>query len=152
MTTMTIPTSAIPAGPQFLIGLLASGHSDADIAATMGILPGRARTHVNRALVLVGAESRQYAVAMAYRHGWLTRQPTPRCGPPLPPRQLEAMQLRVAGATVSQAAILMGLLPAGYRGLEHRAADRLGARTLAHAVRLAIDSGVVELPDEEQRP
>lgn len=144
MTTFVIPRRTLPDAAQLILGLLAAGMTDGQIAAALDRAPGSVGTEIRRILTSLGAESRSQAVAMAYRQGWLDRVPAPRRGTPLAARQLEAVRLLVEGATASQTCIVMGLAPQGLRSLLRRACKRIGARGPAHLVRLAIDTGLVE--------
>jgi DNA-binding response OmpR family regulator len=61
-----------------VLGLLAMGRSQAEIAADLVISPKTVGTHLERILGKLGVHSRAQAVAVAYRHGLLERaiQPT----------------------------------------------------------------------------
>ncbi len=52
-----------------MLRLLARGHSNAELAAELGIGEGTARTHVGRVLAKLGLRTRVHAVIYAYEHG-----------------------------------------------------------------------------------
>ncbi|GAA0895146.1 response regulator transcription factor [Pseudonocardia zijingensis] len=60
-----------------IVGLVAHGLSNADIAATLTISEATAKTHVSRAMTKLGARDRAQLVALAYRHR-LVELPEPR--------------------------------------------------------------------------
>jgi DNA-binding NarL/FixJ family response regulator len=51
-----------------IVGLVAHGLSNSDIAATLTISHATAKTHVSRAMTKLGARDRAQLVALAYRH------------------------------------------------------------------------------------
>jgi DNA-binding NarL/FixJ family response regulator len=51
-----------------IVGLVAHGLSNTEIAATLTISHATAKTHVSRAMAKLGARDRAQLVAMAYRH------------------------------------------------------------------------------------
>lgn len=51
-----------------IVGLVAHGLSNADIATTLTISRATAKTHVSRAMTKLGARDRAQLVALAYRH------------------------------------------------------------------------------------
>ncbi|WP_028924689.1 response regulator [Pseudonocardia acaciae] len=51
-----------------IVGLVAHGLSNADIATTLTISHATAKTHVSRAMTKLGARDRAQLVALAYRH------------------------------------------------------------------------------------
>jgi DNA-binding NarL/FixJ family response regulator len=55
-----------------VLRLVAAGHSNADIAATLVIAESTAKTHVKRILAKVGARDRAQAVVIAYQGGMMT--------------------------------------------------------------------------------
>jgi DNA-binding NarL/FixJ family response regulator len=62
-----------------IVGLVALGLSNADIAAALTISDATAKTHVSRAMTKLGARDRAQLVAMAYRHRLV--DPPDRTGP-----------------------------------------------------------------------
>src|SRR5436309_1031210 len=51
-----------------IVGLVAHGLSNADIAAALTISHATAKTHVSRAMAKLGARDRAQLVALAYQH------------------------------------------------------------------------------------
>ena len=52
-----------------VVGLVALGLSNDEIAATLVISPATAKTHVSRAMMKVGARDRAQLVVLAYQSG-----------------------------------------------------------------------------------
>ena len=59
-----------------LVALVAGGLSNDDIAAKLYLSPLTAKTHVNRAMVKLGARDRAQLVVMAYQSGLVRADPT----------------------------------------------------------------------------
>lgn len=55
-----------------VLRLVASGHSNAELAATLFIAESTAKTHVKRILTKIGARDRTQAVVVAYQSGFVT--------------------------------------------------------------------------------
>ena len=116
-----------------ILRLAAEGGSNAEIAAVLGISQPTvqlALTRIGRAWGGVGGRPR--LVAEGYLRGVLVREPT-EPGAALTRREFEAVRT----------AALTGAC-ADDRGMR-RAKRKLGARTPAHAVKLAIDTGQFRL-------
>jgi len=56
---------------QRVLALIASGHTNKQIAEALGITENTAKTHVEAMLVRIGANTRSQAVDMGWRQGWL---------------------------------------------------------------------------------
>lgn len=63
-----------------MIGLVAEGLSNDEIAARWVVSPATVRTHVSRAMTKLDARDRAQLVVLAYRHGLATIP----SGPPSP--------------------------------------------------------------------
>lgn len=144
MTVLMVPTRTLNR-TRLLLGLLADGGTDTEIAEQLGLSRKAFGTEVRRTLTALDVESRALGVALAYREGWLERIPSPRRGRPFAARQIEAVQLLVDGATEAQACVLMGLQTRGLRLYYTQATKHIGALSRPHLVRLCIDTGIAEI-------
>lgn len=149
MSVLTLPTRLLPSANLMLLGLIASGHDDQEIADEYGLRRDQIGTEVRRMMTALNAGSRSAAVAWGYRHGWLVPVPSAPPTVPLAPRTVVPLRMLIAGRTHQETAGELGISPRGLDTLYLRAQSRLEARSRPHLVRRAIDTGVARLTPRE---
>ena len=124
--------------------LLADGSTLAvEFSATANIHPGR---HL---WILMGAPRRRRTVAASGRSEASGAPPAasapPPCGSPLSAREQEVLGLLAMGASGAEIAERLFISPATVRTHIGNAMEKLGARTRAHAIALALQRGAIAL-------
>jgi DNA-binding NarL/FixJ family response regulator len=66
-----LPLARRPAGPE-VMGLVAAGLQNKEVAQKLGISPATVRNHVHNILEKLEVHSKLEAVSLAFREGWVT--------------------------------------------------------------------------------
>ncbi|MER5884213.1 hypothetical protein ABT160_10320 [Streptomyces sp. NPDC001941] len=126
---------------------LARGHPHQRIGCDLHLTEQEFGRRIRLLFVRLGARSGAHAVALAYRSGWmggLRREARPAVV--LSDRQRALLGCLAEGRAVAASASVVGLAPKSLGPLLYELRTRLGARTDAHAVALAVQHGYLGGP------
>lgn len=130
-----------------ILDMIADGYTSCEIAAGLEVSIDTVRTHVVRLRQRAATGTRAGAVGWAYRQRIFT--PRPADGARLTPREFHMVHGAARGLASCEIAAELGIATETVRSHWYRTLGLLQARTRAHAVRRAIDTGVLALVPRE---
>jgi DNA-binding NarL/FixJ family response regulator len=127
----------------------ARGHTAAQIAGDLDTYEDNVRRRTTRLAKDLGITGARQAalVDYAYRYGHI-RVARRRVLGPLPPRMAEALEFAAQGIGFRAMADALGISPFTARSHRERLRKALGATTVAHAVAIAWEAGLLGVPGE----
>ncbi|SFD13562.1 response regulator transcription factor [Streptomyces aidingensis] len=120
---------------------IAHGATYRQVATELGVKEATVRGHVHRILTDLGANSSAHAIHIAHQRGLLDTTERPAA------RYATELLLTAQGLTAEQVADRLGITRGAADDRLRQARRLLRARTIAHAIALAIRSGLVH-PDQ----
>jgi DNA-binding NarL/FixJ family response regulator len=139
-----------------IIAGAARGHTNAQIASSIGLSPLTVKSHLTRIAARVGCGDRAGIVGLAYRKGWLVQlPPEPRPVVQLKPDHLAVLDGMAQGLGNAEIGRRLFLSEEAVKSRARSLFDALGAHTRAHAVALGYQHGHLPLdgrPAETARP
>lgn len=153
MTTapIAVPTRTLPDGTALVLGLVAEGLSNREIAKRLGfaVEARQVERFVEHLMETLDLHTRADLVAWGYRVRLLERVPGPRTGPRQTARRIQVLQLLLDGGTDEEIGRKLGIGPNGVRKHLRIMYLQLKARNRSQLLKIGVDTGLVKVPPAE---